>query len=299
MLNRISFSIGTLIPVSLLLLDTLEIKELSRPPTGGVGEAVDFRSVLRVSKSALKTKAFQEACVFSVIEELTEHLAQWSYSVAFYELSFIPAVRLRKFCKSTKFDRSRCEMRQLIRQLDEGTCAAAESNVATVFQRDGIQFQRAQQRYGLIKESSLLVGEHSSTFGNQIIDKDEEDGLASRSVSVPVFILLYASRQGFGLRYPEGMDSFTTLPVGNEKGVAAFNSSGLPESDPSSDEEEHSMIDNPDSDNEADDEPEEPAAATERPNSKRRKGSSKFTEESKKKTNCLPVNKSKKRKRRN
>ena len=52
-----------------------------------------------------------------MIEELTEHLAQWSYSIAFFELSFVPAVRLRNFCKSTKVDRFRREMRHLIRQV--------------------------------------------------------------------------------------------------------------------------------------------------------------------------------------
>lgn len=66
----------------------------------------------------MKTRAFQEACVFSVIDELAEHLAQWSYSVAFFELSFIPAVRLRSFCKSTKVERFRKAMRQLIRQVN-------------------------------------------------------------------------------------------------------------------------------------------------------------------------------------
>lgn len=55
--------------------------------------------------------------MYSVIDELAEHLAQWSYSVAFFELSFIPAVRLRNFCKSTKVDRFRKAMRQLIRQV--------------------------------------------------------------------------------------------------------------------------------------------------------------------------------------
>lgn len=48
MLNRIAASTGTLIPVSLLLLDMLEIKELHKPPTGGVGKAVDLRAVLKV-----------------------------------------------------------------------------------------------------------------------------------------------------------------------------------------------------------------------------------------------------------
>lgn len=73
--------------------------------------------LLQVSKPILKTRSFQEACVNTVIEELTEHLAQWSYSIAFFELSFVPAVRLRNFCKSTKVDRFRREMRHLIRQV--------------------------------------------------------------------------------------------------------------------------------------------------------------------------------------
>ncbi|XWS57410.1 hypothetical protein CRYUN_Cryun09bG0171800 [Craigia yunnanensis] len=106
MLNRIVVSTGTFIPVSMLLLDMLEMKELNRPPTGAVGEAVDLRTTLKTSKPILKTRAFQEACVISVVEELAEHLAQWSYSVAFFELSFIPAARLRSFCKSTKVERN-------------------------------------------------------------------------------------------------------------------------------------------------------------------------------------------------
>lgn len=52
MLNRIAVSTGTFIPVSMLLLDMLEMKELNRPPSGGVGKAVDLRTVLKVSLSA-------------------------------------------------------------------------------------------------------------------------------------------------------------------------------------------------------------------------------------------------------
>ena len=49
MLNRIATSTGTFIPVSTLLLDMLEMKELNRPPTGGIGKAVDLHAVLKVS----------------------------------------------------------------------------------------------------------------------------------------------------------------------------------------------------------------------------------------------------------
>ena len=48
MLNRLAAATGTYIPVSLLLLDMLEMKELNRPPTAGVGKAVDLRTTLKV-----------------------------------------------------------------------------------------------------------------------------------------------------------------------------------------------------------------------------------------------------------
>lgn len=50
MLNRLAASTGTFIPVTVLLLDMLDMKEFNRPPTGGVGKAVDLRTVLKVSQ---------------------------------------------------------------------------------------------------------------------------------------------------------------------------------------------------------------------------------------------------------
>ncbi|KAJ7957431.1 nucleolar complex protein 2-like [Quillaja saponaria] len=198
MLNRISASTSTFIPVSMLLLDMLEMKELNRPPTGGVGKAVDLCTTLKVSKPTLKTRAFQEACVFSVVEELTEHLAQWSYSVAFFESSFIPVVRLRSFCKSTKVERFRKEMRQLIRQIEANNKFVNERRTSVSFLPNdpaGSYFlederkssasplsqyaltlrQRAYQRTDSLKETSVLVGEESSVFRNKIPESDEED----------------------------------------------------------------------------------------------------------------------------
>ncbi|KAF5940420.1 hypothetical protein HYC85_021587 [Camellia sinensis] len=220
MLNRIAASTGTFIPVSLVLLDMLEMKELNRPPTGGVGKAVDLRTILKVSKPTLKTRAFQEACVFSVVEELAEHLAQWSYSIAFFELSFIPAVRLRNFCKSTKVERFRREMKQLIRQIEANAeftnqkrisisflpnnpAAASfledekKSGASPLSQHVATSRQRAQQRNDSLMESSVLVGDHSSAFGSKMSENDEDDDNDIR----------------------------------NEEGTAVFNSLWLPGSD--------------------------------------------------------------------
>ncbi|GFZ18217.1 Noc2p family [Actinidia rufa] len=218
MLNRIAASSGSFIPVSLLLLDMLEMKELNRPPTGGVGKAVDLRTILKVSKPTLKTRAFQEACVFSVVEELAEHLAHWSYSVAFFELSFIPAVRLRNFCKSTKIERFRREMRQLIRQIEANgdftnkkrtsvsflpndPAAASfledekKTGASPLSQYVATLHERSRQRNDSLMESSVLVGANSSVFGSKQISENDGDG-----------------------------DDDTR----NEEGTAAFSSSWLP-----------------------------------------------------------------------
>lgn len=208
MLNRIAASTGTFIPVSMLLLDMLEMKELNRAPTGGVGKAVDLRTVLKVSKPTLKTRAFQEACVYSVVEELAEHLAPWSYSVAFFELSFIPSVRLRDFCKSTKVERFRKEMRQLICQIDANSEFTNERRMSITFQPNdpSASFfledekkagssplsryvatlrQRAQQRNNSLMESSVLVGEKASVFGSKKLPAgDDEDDSADEQGAI-------------------------------------------------------------------------------------------------------------------
>uniref|UniRef100_A0A7N0UF79 Nucleolar complex protein 2 n=1 Tax=Kalanchoe fedtschenkoi TaxID=63787 RepID=A0A7N0UF79_KALFE len=198
MLNRIAASTRTFIPISMLLLDMLEMKELNRTPTGGAGKAIDMRIVLKVDKSVVKTRSFQEACVYSVIEELGEHLSQWSYSVAFFELSFIPAARLRNFCKSTKVERFRKETTRLIRQIEANSkfTNARRASIsflpndpaASSFLEDektggasplsqyvkDLQ-ERSRQRNEALVESSAVVGEHASVFGGRLPESDEED----------------------------------------------------------------------------------------------------------------------------
>lgn len=48
MLNRIAAATDTFIPINTLLLDLLDMKELNRPPQGGVGKAVDMQCVKQV-----------------------------------------------------------------------------------------------------------------------------------------------------------------------------------------------------------------------------------------------------------
>lgn len=226
MLNRIAASTGTFVPVSMFLLDMLEMKELNRSPTGGVGKAIDLTTTLRVSKAVLKTRAFQEACVYSVIEELADHLSQWSYSIAFFELSFIPTVQLRNFCKATKVERFRKEMKRLVRQIENSLKFTNEKRgvisflpnepAVTSFLQDEKDLgaspltkyvaelrERARQRNESFSESSVVVGEHSSVFGKKIKKSDDEDDA----------------------------DDNDEDDTGDVEGAAAFSSSWLPGSD--------------------------------------------------------------------
>ncbi|KAF6983556.1 hypothetical protein CFC21_001724 [Triticum aestivum] len=197
MLNCIAEATGTFIPVSSLLLDMLEMKELRGRPDGGVGKAVNLFNVKQVDKKMVKTRAFQEACIYSVVDELAKHLAQWSYSVAFIEMSFLPLVQLRNFCKTIKADRFRKEMKDLIRQV--------EANVEYISsKRAGITFppndpavdsflqaekevrssplseyvatlhQRAQNRIDSLDETSVIVGAESSTFSKRLSEAQKQ-----------------------------------------------------------------------------------------------------------------------------
>lgn len=202
MLNCIAEATGTFIPVSSLLLDMLEMKELRGPPDGGVGKAVNLFNVKQVDKKTVKTRAFQEVCIYSVVDELAKHLAQWSYSIAFFEMSFLPLVRLRSFCKTIKADRFRREMKDLIRQIeanvefisskragigfspndpavDSFLQAEKEERSSPLSRYVATLHQRAQNRMDALDETSVIVGAESSTFSRRLSEvqkqQDEQD----------------------------------------------------------------------------------------------------------------------------
>ncbi|KAH9312831.1 hypothetical protein KI387_027866, partial [Taxus chinensis] len=117
MLNMLASASGTFIPVVPILFDVLECKELDKTLTGGAGIACDFSTLLKVPKPLLKSRAFQDECVYSVLNHLAEHLAQWSHDVAFPELAFITLIHLRRFHEKTNIDRFRRQVKQLMDQV--------------------------------------------------------------------------------------------------------------------------------------------------------------------------------------
>ncbi|KAI5016659.1 hypothetical protein ZWY2020_006510 [Hordeum vulgare] len=184
-LTQIIHGVACLVPsahwylysVSSLLLDMLEMKELRGRPDGGVGKAVNLFNVKQVDKKMVKTRAFQEACIYSVVDELAKHLAQWSYSVAFIEMSFLPLVEANVEFISAKragitFPPNDPAVDSFLQAEKEGRSSPLSRYVATLH-------QRAQNRIDSMDETSVIVGAESSTFSKRLSEaqkqQDEHD----------------------------------------------------------------------------------------------------------------------------
>ncbi|KAJ6909409.1 nucleolar complex protein 2 [Populus alba x Populus x berolinensis] len=116
-LNTLSESSGVFIPITSLVLDILEYKigkEGSKP-----GKDFSFSSAVKLPKHWLKSRNFQDECVFSAIELLAAHFAQWSYHVSFPDLATIPLIYLRKFHEMTTIESLRRVVKRFIDQVEQ------------------------------------------------------------------------------------------------------------------------------------------------------------------------------------
>lgn len=116
-LNTLSESSGVFIPITSLVLDILEYKigkEGSKP-----GKDFSFSSAVKLPKHWLKSRNFQDECVFSAIELLAAHFAQWSYHISFPDLATIPLIYLRKFHETTTTESLRRVVKRFIDQVEQ------------------------------------------------------------------------------------------------------------------------------------------------------------------------------------
>ncbi|KAH0856485.1 hypothetical protein HID58_084746 [Brassica napus] len=73
-------------------------------------------STIKLPKNWLKSQNFQEQCIFSVIEHLAVHFAQWSFHMSFPELAIIPIMRLNKFDERTTLEGLKLVVKRFIKQ---------------------------------------------------------------------------------------------------------------------------------------------------------------------------------------
>ncbi|KAG6763576.1 hypothetical protein POTOM_031002 [Populus tomentosa] len=165
-LNTVSESSGVFIPITSLVLDILEYKigkEGSKP-----GKDFSFSSAVKVGtnftypepgflcglhgealpKHWLKSRNFQDKCVFSAIELLAAHFAQWSYHISFPDLATIPLIYLRKFHEMTTIESLRRVVKRFIDQVhDFFSKSKVEQNIEFVRKkRDEVTFSPNDQQ---------------------------------------------------------------------------------------------------------------------------------------------------------
>lgn len=115
-LNHLSGSSGVFIPVTSLVLDVLEYKITK--DSGKPGKVFQPTSTIKLPKHWLKSRDFQEECVSSSIELLSEHFAQWSYHISFPELATAPLIHLKKLYERTSIESFRRAIKRFIDQVE-------------------------------------------------------------------------------------------------------------------------------------------------------------------------------------
>ncbi|KAI3943552.1 hypothetical protein MKW92_024450, partial [Papaver armeniacum] len=118
MLNQLSSASRDFIPVTSLVLDSLEYIGTGKADAKSA-KPFDMSFALKVPKQWLKSRLFQEECVLSVIELLSAHFAQWSYHISFPELAAIPLIRLRKLNEKTTVESLRRPVKRLIDMVEQ------------------------------------------------------------------------------------------------------------------------------------------------------------------------------------
>jgi nucleolar complex protein 2 len=98
-LLRLSRATKTYIPVAPMLYEVLTSAEMKKSPKPTTGKALDFSVSIRVSKSILRTRVYQDGLGDQVVELFCEFFALWSKSVAFPELALPVVVMLKRWIK--------------------------------------------------------------------------------------------------------------------------------------------------------------------------------------------------------
>ena len=80
---------------------------------------VDSLKLLQLPKHWLKSRGFQEECILSASELLSEHFAQWSYHISFPELATTPLKNLKKVFEKTSIESFRRVIKRFIDQVSK------------------------------------------------------------------------------------------------------------------------------------------------------------------------------------
>ncbi|CAH2064046.1 unnamed protein product [Thlaspi arvense] len=136
-LNHLSRTSGIFIPIASLVLDMLEYRTANE--SGKQEKKLQAVSTVKLPKNWLKSQNFQEQCIYSVIQLLAVHFAQWSFHISFPELATIPLMRLKKFNERSTMEGLKRVVKRFVEQV--------ELNIAFVqMKRDDAAFSPNDQQ---------------------------------------------------------------------------------------------------------------------------------------------------------
>ncbi|KAI4184429.1 MAG: hypothetical protein L6R41_004742 [Letrouitia leprolyta] len=98
-LLRISRATNTYIPLAPSLLEVLQSAEMMKPPKPSTLKAMDFTTALRIPKTYLRTRTYQDGLGEQLVELLAEFFGTWAKHIAFPELALPPVVHLKRWMK--------------------------------------------------------------------------------------------------------------------------------------------------------------------------------------------------------
>ena len=151
MLNELARARNVYVPVSPVLLEVLQWKDLATKPKPVPANSIpDLNLRLRVGSSILRASSFQEDVVDTTYELLSDHLAQWGSHPGFLEVAYIPLLRLRTFVKSSNKDRFKRGGRQLCQAIVETQERVGKArNLAQFSPKDALSIAQVRGRRGV------------------------------------------------------------------------------------------------------------------------------------------------------
>ncbi|KAL8936296.1 MAG: hypothetical protein Q9216_005003 [Gyalolechia sp. 2 TL-2023] len=98
-LLRVSRATSTYIPLAPSLLEVLQSAEMTKAPKPSTLKALDFTTILRVPKTHLRTRTYQDGLGEQLVELMAESFGIWAKHIAFPELALAPVVHLKRWVK--------------------------------------------------------------------------------------------------------------------------------------------------------------------------------------------------------
>eukprot|EP00039_Didymoeca_costata_P009682 m.128942 g.128942 ORF g.128942 m.128942 type:complete len:780 (-) comp14568_c0_seq6:1072-3411(-) len=112
---------GVYIPLSSQIFDTLNVAEMNKRPKPVTGKPLDLQTIIKVNKKDLITPQFQDAVTQEVFELGLRYNTYLAYSIAYPEMTFVDAIRLKSFFKKCKNKHITSKLSPLLNKIQENT----------------------------------------------------------------------------------------------------------------------------------------------------------------------------------